>query len=99
MNDKQLENAIRQALAAPAAPAELVEKVLARTTRRPSLWARYKMIWAGGLAAFLLAVGVGISYFHTTPAQHTGLIAYMSQTQQDEYAVFLSDLDLFEREF
>lgn len=99
MNRQSLENAIAQALIAPAAPADLVEKVFAKTTRKKSWWARYKMAFAGGVAAVLIAVGVGVSYFHTTPFDNAELVAYMSQTQSDEYTVFLNDLNVFEQEF
>ena len=100
MNNTKLESAIRQALTAPAAPAELVDKVFAQTTRRKSWWARYKMALAGGVAAVVVAVCVGVgSYVHNASLSQAEFAAYISQTQNDEYALFLSDLDLFEQEF
>ncbi len=100
MNNAKLESAIAQALAAPAAPAALVEKVFAQTTRRKSWWVRYKMALAGGVAAVVVAVCVGVgSYVHNASVSQADFVAYMSQTQNDEYTLFLSDLDLFEQEF
>ena len=100
MNEKQLENAIQQALTAPAAPAQLVEKVFAKTTRRPSWWVRYKMALAGGVVAVVVAVCVGVgSYLHTASVSQAEFASYMSQMQGEEYTLFLSDLDLFEQEF
>lgn len=98
MNDKKWEQVIGQALAAPAAPAYLVERVFAKTTRRPSWWARYKLALAGGVAAVVVAVCMGVGYFRTPAFSTAELVAYMSQTQADEYATFLSDLDVFETE-
>lgn len=99
MNETKLDQAIHRALAPAAAPAELVEQVFAKTTRRKSWLARYKMVLAGGVAAVLVAVSVGVGYFHTTPFDNAELVAYMSQTQNDEYATFLSDLNLLEETF
>ena len=101
MKREIFEQAISQALAAPAAPAELVEKVFAKTTRRPSWFARYKMALVGGVAALVVGVCVGVGHFvHTTPSYDKAqLVVYMSQMQNDEYATFLSDLELFEQEF
>ena len=101
MKREMLEEAISQALAAPAAPAELVERVFAKTTRRQSWFARYKMALIGGVAAVVVGVCVSVGHFvHTTPSyDRAQLVVYMSQATQDEYATFLSDLDLFEEEF
>ncbi len=99
MNQSKLDQAISRALAAPAAPARLVEQVFAKTTRRKSWFTRYKMAMAGGVAAVLVAVCVGVGYFHTTPFDNADLVAYMSHTQGDEYATFLSDLNLLEETF
>ena len=94
------DRAIQSALVPPAAPAQLVEAVFAKTTRRPGWWVHYRVALAAGVAGVLIAVAVGVGHFHTQqPFSHTQLVAYMSQTQQDDYATFLSDLDLFEKEF
>ncbi len=92
-------NTVEQAAATvSAAPAHLVERVLLKTTRRPSVWKRFRAVLAGSVAMVALAVGVGM-YMHQSPASHAELVAYMSQTSQDEYATFSSDLDLFEQIF
>ena len=100
MKREMFEEAISQALAAPAAPAGLVEKVFAKTTRRQSWWARYKMALVGGVAAVVVGVCVGVGHFvHTPSYDKAQMVVYMSQTEQDEYTTFLSDLELFEQEF
>ena len=100
MKLKTFEDAIGQALVAPAAPAQLVDKVFAKTTRRPSWWVRYTMALVGGVTAVVVAVCVGVGHFvHTPSYDNAKLVVYMSQMQGDEYATFLSDLDLFEQEF
>ncbi len=101
MKRNTFEEAISQALTAPAAPAALVDKVFAQTTRRPSWWVRYKMALVGGVAALVVGVCVGVGHFvHTAPSYDKAqLVVYMSQTEQDEYTTFLSDLELFEQEF
>ena len=100
MNNEKWENLISQALEAPAAPAQLVEKVFAKTTRRPSWWVRYKMALVGGVTAVVVAVCVGVGMgSRSVPLDNGKLVVYMSQTQQDEYATFSSDLDLFEQEW
>lgn len=100
MKFKTWEDAIEQALAAPAAPAELVEKVFAQTTRRPSWWVRWRAVLAGSMAAVL--VGIGLYAMHeekATPFNSAELVAYMNQTGSDEYNTFLSDLEILEQEF
>lgn len=91
-------HALPQALAAPAAPAALVEKVFARTTRRVSWWVRYRLALAGGVAALLLALGA-VHYLSAPRVPSLELIAYASEINQSEYTVFSGDLDLFEQEF
>lgn len=94
-----LAHATEQSLAAPAAPADLVERVLLKTTRRTSAWKRFRAVWAGGVAAIAIAVGVGIHMWQPAAFNNAELVAYMSQSNPDEYATFLSDLDLFEQTF
>lgn len=90
---------VEQSVNAPAAPAELVERVLLKTTRRPSVWKRFRAVLVGGVAAIAIAVGVGVHMWQQPTFTNTELVAYMSQSNQDEYATFLSDLDLFEQTF
>ena len=93
------DEAIEQALTAPAAPAHLVEKVFAKTTRRPSWLVRWRKVLAGSMAVLLVGIGVYAWHQESAPFNHAELVAYMSQTHSDEYATFLSDLELFEQEF
>ena len=92
----QWDEAICQALTAPAVPANLVERVLAKTTRRKSMWARWRAVLVGGVAVLAIAVGVGVSVMQPATFTNTELVAYMSQSTQDDYATFSSDLDLLE---
>lgn len=96
---QELNQAISQALVPPAAPVHLVDAVLAKTTRKQPVWVRWKKVLVGSMAALFIAAGMyGISQ-RTTPFDQAELVAYMSQTNQDEYYTFASDLDLFEQEF
>ena len=99
MNEEKLEDAIHQALAAPAAPARLVEQVFAKTTRRPGWWVRYKTALVGGVAAVLVGVCVSVGYFHRAAQQEDAELIYMKHAHLEEYAAFVSDLNLFEQEF
>ena len=92
----QWEETLSQVLIAPAAPAALVDRVLAKTTRCKSRWARWRAVLIGGVAALVIMVGMGVRMMHPTPFTNTELVAYMSQSTQDDYATFLSDLDLLE---
>lgn len=91
-----LANAAEQGLVAPAAPAELVEKVLLKTTRRPSLLKRFRVVLAGSVAMVALAVGVGM-YVRQGAVTNAEFVTYMSQTSQNEYVTFSQDLDLLEQ--
>ncbi len=94
-----LSQAIGQALVPAAAPAHLVDAVLAKTTRKQPLWIRWRKVLVGSMAALFIAAGVyGISQ-RTTPFNRAELVTYMSESNQDDYYVFTSDLDLFEQEF
>ena len=92
-----LANAMEQSLTAPAAPAELVEKVLLKTTRRPSLLKRFRIVLAGSVAMVALAVGVGMYVRQQPAATNAEFVTYMSQTDQNEYVMFSQDLDLLEQ--
>ncbi len=93
------QEAISAALTAPAAPAELVEKVFAKTTRKRSWLVRWRAVLASGAAILLVAVGAVYHLREPQPFNATDLVAYMHQNTQDEYDTFLSDLDIFEQEF
>lgn len=94
-----LHGAISAALVPPAAPAELVEKVFAKTTRRKSWLVRWRVALAGGVVAVLVAVGLVYNLTQPTAFNATELVSYMQQTGQDEYSTFLSDLEILEKEF
>ena len=54
----------------------------------------------GCVTAVVVAVCVGVGMgSRSVPLDNGKLVVYMSQTQQDEYATFSSDLDLFEQEW
>ncbi len=88
------------ALAAPAAPASVVEKVFAKTSRRKSFFAGWKPALAGtallGVGMFMVLAGL-----HPDKAAFdaTEVIAYMSENLDEEYLNFSNDLSLFEQEF
>ncbi len=93
------QEAVCTALTAPAAPAELVDKVFAKTTRKRSWLTRWRAALASGVAVLLVAVGAVYHVYKPQPFNATDLVAYMHQDTQDEYDTFLSDLDIFEQEF
>lgn len=98
---KALHEAISAALVPPAAPAELVEKVFAKTTRRRSWLVRWQAVLIGGVAAVLVAVGLVYNLTQPAAFNPAELVSYMQQNgnTQDEYSTFLSDLDILEKEF
>ena len=97
----QVQEGLAAALVPSAAPAELVEKVFAKTTRRKSWLVRWRAALAGGVVAVLVAVGVVYNFTQPTAFNATELVSYMQQNgnMQDEYSTFLSDLEILEKEF
>lgn len=89
-----------EALAAPAAPAAVVEELFSKTTRRKSFFAGWKPALAGtallGAGIFMLLAGL---HPDKTAFDASEVIAYMSENLDDEYLSFSNDLDLFEQEF
>ena len=89
-----------EALAAPAAPAAVVEKLFSKTTRCKSFFAGWKPALAGtallGVGIFMLLAGL---HPDKTAFDASEVIAYMSENLDDEYLSFSNDLDLFEQEF
>ena len=90
-----------EALAAPAAPASVVENLFAKTTRRrKSFFAGWKPAFAGtallglGLLTFLAGLQPDKTAFDASE-----VIAYMSENLDEEYLNFSNDLALFEQEF
>lgn len=92
------------ALHAPAAPAELVDAVFAKTTRRApaiSWFAKLKPLWSGVCIA-ILAAGLftgGWMLEHRPGYDSQEIIAYMADNLDEEYQTFASDLAQMEAEF
>lgn len=87
-----------QALAAPAAPGALVDKLFAKTTRKQSFWVRYKTVWLGFVAAAVVGV-LFIPHPDKTPTLNAEVLAYLSENLDADYQTFASDLAEFENEF
>ena len=94
-----MHEAIAAALVPPAAPAELVDKIFAKTTRRKSWLVRWRAALAGGVAVIAVAVGFVYNLSQPKAFEAPELVAYMQQIGQGEYQTFLSDLTTFEQEF
>ena len=82
---------VEEGMQAPAAPARMVEKLFARTTRRRPLWARFRLGWTA--AALAACVGVYVVFFpaHRAFNAHE-LVAYMNSVVEDEYVSFAQEL-------
>ena len=76
-----------------------MDAVFAKTTRKQPLWIRWKKVLVGGMAALFIAAGVYGFHQRTTPFNQAELVTYMSESNQDDYYTFSSELDLFEQEF
>ena len=93
---------VEENLSAPAAPAALVDKVFAKTTRKRKsswLWG-----WKPALTATAM-LGMGLlcvsTFRHTdkTTPYSEDFSSYMSENLDEDYQTFSSDLDLFEQYF
>lgn len=89
------------ALVAPAAPTEIVDRVLLKPRPLP-FWKRYYKL---ALAATLL-IGLGVWGFvglenraPMTDDTEVGWLAYVSDDLDADYYDFMTDLDAFEAEF
>ena len=92
---------IDEGLVIPAVPAQVVDKLFARTTRKKSVWARFnKLAWT---ACGALAVATGVflvSVSSPRPFDAHDLVAYMSSTSaDDEYTSFAQELTDMENYF
>ncbi|MBR4591735.1 MAG: zf-HC2 domain-containing protein [Elusimicrobiaceae bacterium] len=80
-----------EGLIPPAAPQRMVDKLFARTTRKKSVWARFKWELAG-----LAAAACGAFVWAYLPAQQAfnahDLVAYMNMSADDEYTAFAQEL-------
>lgn len=89
----------QEALTAPAAPAAVVEKLFAKTTRRPSFWAGWKPVLACA-AAVCVAVIVFVAGQQPQPfEQNQSVLAYVSNAFDEDYENFAVDLEVFEEDF
>lgn len=81
-----------------AAPAEMIERLFAKTTRKKSFFARWKMAVAATCAVLALAVClVEMQVKHEQNEE--AIYAYVSENLEDEYTSFADDLDEFELYF
>lgn len=87
-----------QALIPPSAPAVLVDKLFAKTTRKQSFFARYKTLWVGFAAAAIVGL-----LLMPRPDKinmiNAEVLAYLSENLDADYQTFASDLAEFENEF
>ena len=85
-------------LTAPAAPQQVVDKLLARTTRKKPFWVRFKWELAG-----LTAAVCGAVVWTFLPARQAfnahELVAYMNTSAEDEYTSFAQELNDMENYF
>ena len=90
----------QEALEAPSAPAQVVEHLFAKTSRRRSAWSHWKEIVATSVLAGVCMWGfiVGLP-FEKTAFDRTEVIAYMTENMDEDYLSFASDLDLMEEDF
>ncbi len=87
------------ALVPPAAPANLVEKVLRKAKPLP-WWQRvYKPAFA---AALMCGLGLGVFFglqHHATVETDNDWVAYISTDADEEYNNFVTDFEAFEADF
>lgn len=81
-----------ESLAAPAAPERVITQLFARTTRKKSVWARFKWAWISAAAA--ACVSVFLVPFFPQPQAFSAqeLVAYMDSGPEDEYSIFADEL-------
>ncbi|MBR4682379.1 MAG: zf-HC2 domain-containing protein [Elusimicrobiaceae bacterium] len=81
-----------ESLTPPAAPQRVVDQLFARTTRKKSVWAQFKWAWTAGV----LAVCAGVFLMTFSPVRQAfdaqELVAYMSESVEDEYSIFADEL-------
>ena len=82
---------LSESLTPPAAPERVVDQLFARTTRKKSVWARFKWglvgVAAAACAAFVCTVLPTHQAFNASE-----LVAYMNEDVEDEYSVFAAEL-------
>jgi len=91
---------LEEGLVPPAAPQRAVDRLFARTTRKPALWRRFKTVWTATAAAAVVGVVVAISAFYPSaqPFSAAELVAYMNSSAEEEYTIFaeeLTDMEIY----
>ena len=88
------------ALIPPAAPADLVDKVFAKTTRKKTWVGVWKKVLAG-VAASVVAVVLFVDLHHpsNTAFNTQEIVAYMNGDLAEEYQLFEADLSAMEEDF
>ncbi len=82
-----------EALVPPAAPQAVVDALFAKTTRKPSVFVRFKLAFAS-MAALCMVAGFLTVHYTQQPAFDTdAVLAYMNEQLEDEYSYFAQDLD------
>jgi len=92
--------AVETAAVPPAAPASVVEALLAKTTRKKSFFARWKTVLVTACTVLVVAV-MGLAELHNKEAaqQDEAMYAYVSENLDEEYTSFAEDLEEFEAYF
>ncbi|MCQ2410867.1 MAG: zf-HC2 domain-containing protein [Elusimicrobiaceae bacterium] len=89
-----------EGLSAPAAPQRVVDKLFARTTRKKTLWARFKLAWTAAAVVAVLAGVVAVKIHPAVqPFEAAELVAYVNEDAGDEYTVFAQELTDMEAYF
>ncbi len=87
-----------EGLTPPAVPAHVITQLLARTTRKKSIWAQFKWELAG-----IAAAACGAFVWMYLPAHQAfnahDLVAYMNISADDEYTAFAQELTDMENYF
>ena len=96
-------NRVEEAFVPPAAPSDLVDKVFAKTTRKKSFFARFKMALVSAATVAVLAVIV-VANWQSAPQTTSGfdaqeVVAYLTANPDEEYELFASDLAAMEEDF
>ena len=91
---------INQALVPPAAPAGLVDKVFAKTTRKKSWFGAWKKALAGAAAmGVALVLFVDLHHAPKTAFDAREIVAYMNADLVEDYQLFDADLSAWEEDF
>lgn len=87
-----------EALAAKAAPEEVINRLFAKTTRKKRFLTGWKPVLAGVLAASILGFLI-LPSSDNDRAVRREVLAYVQYDLDEDYQNFASDLALFESEF